>query len=676
MDLNRSQKHAVNCLLGPTLVIAGPGSGKTHVIINRIHYMINHLDCAPHHILVVTFSKLAAEEMKQRYEKNYGQTNVTFGTLHSVFYRILRRSDPKRYAIEHLLLEDKKKAILQNLIKELELEEENDFIENFIKHLSLMQNQLIDAKHYYPEGISREAFLKLLQYYESYKERHQMFDFDDMLVACYHLLENDPIILKVIREQYQYILIDEFQDINEVQFRIIKKIVELRQHIFVVGDDDQSIYQFRGAKPEFLLDFKKHFPEAQEIYLDVNYRSTQMILQYSLALIEHNTKRYPKSLSTPNSIGIPPSFISCKDAKEEALSIINEVIERKNNGLSLSDMAIIYRTNLQVRPIVETLLAANIPFCLRDGMVSLYDQWITQDILAYLYLAENINQPELVMRIINKPKRYISQATLQQCVRMNGHLFMNMLGLENLTEWQKNYIQQLLFDLQVLKEKSLKDAINYIRKHIGYDQYVLDYADFRKMPSSSLIEVLDDIEDSVGNYNSFYDWENMLKTTAEQVKNQGKSQHNKHDVLNLTTMHGSKGLEFNTVFIIGAIDGTVPHHKSHLPSELEEERRLLYVAMTRAKEHLFIYSPKERHGKNIDISPFIGEIQLQLAQRRLQVGQSLRHRSLGKGTIIEVLENNVILVKFNNGQVRKIDSHYSVKNGIITWEGETDEKPC
>lgn len=674
MDLNKSQKQAVTCLLQPTLVIAGPGSGKTHVIINRVHHMTNHLGCLPHHILVVTFSKLAAEEMKQRYERIHGTTGVTFGTLHSVFYRILRRSDPRRYAIEHLLLEDKKKNILQNLIKELDLEEENDFIENFIKHLSLMQNQLIDPKNYYPEGISREAFLKLLKQYEYFKERHQAFDFDDMLVACYYLLENDPAILKAVREQYQYILIDEFQDINEVQFRIIKKIAEAKRQIFVVGDDDQSIYQFRGAKPEFLLDFKKHFPEVEKIYLDVNYRSTQMILRYSLALIEHNTKRYPKLLTTPNPLGIPPLFMSCKDAKEEALSIINEVIKRKNEGLSLNEMAIIYRTNLQVRPIVETLLAANIPFCLRDGMVSLYDQWITQDILAYLYLAENINQPELAMRIINKPKRYISKAAMQQSAQMNGHLFMNLLGLETLTEWQKNYIQQLLFDLQVLKEKDLKDAITYIRKNIGYDQYVLDYANFRKMPASSLLEVLDDIEDSIENYDSFQEWENMLKTMSEEVKTQGKVKNNKHEALNLTTMHGSKGLEFNTVFIIGAIDGIVPHHKSHLPSELEEERRLLYVAMTRAKENLFIYSPKERHGKNADISPFIQEIQMQLAQRKLKIGQSLNHKSLGKGKIIEVLENNVILVKFNNGQVRKIDSHYTIKNGIITWEDETDEK--
>ena len=203
----------------------------------------------------------------------------------------------------------------------------------------------------------------------------------------------------------------------------------------------------------------------------------------------------------------------------------------------------------------------------------------------------------------------------------------------------------------------------------------MDYASFRKMPASSLLEVLDDIEDSTEGYVSFKEWENMLKTMSEEVKTQTNHKNIKQEALNLMTMHGSKGLEFNTVFIIGVVNGTIPHHKSHLPAELEEERRLFYVAMTRAKENLFIYSPEERHGKNVDISPFISEIQVQLVQSKLKVGQSLYHKSLGKGLIMEILENAVMLVKFNNGQVRKIDSHYAIKNAIIVWEDEIDEKP-
>ena len=429
MDLNINQKKAISCDLRPTIDIAGPGSGKTQVIVQRIHYMTDVLRCLPHHILVVTFSKLAAEEMKTRYHQLFGEVSVTFGTLHSVFYRILRKANPSRYALEQLLLEDKRKILLTQLLKELDTDEGEEFLEGFIKHLSLMKNQLIVPHEYQPEGIPREIFLALLARYEAYKERHSLFDFDDMLVECYYLLKNDSDLLRAVSQRYQYVLVDEFQDINLVQFEIIKMLVQDKQQIFVVGDDDQSIYQFRGAKPAYLLDFKKYFPETQEIFLDVNYRCSNLILKQSLALIEENTLRYHKKLVTPNPNGIPPQYISCKDAKEEALHIVHEITKRRKEGISLGDMAVIYRTNIQARPIVETLLAANIPFCLRDGMSSLYEQWITKDILSYLHLARNLNELECACKIINKPKRYISKANIEKAKQEEGNLLLNLLKL-------------------------------------------------------------------------------------------------------------------------------------------------------------------------------------------------------------------------------------------------------
>ncbi len=673
MDLNISQKQAVTCSLGTTLVIAGPGSGKTHVIINRLHYMTSHLNCLPQHILVVTFSKLAAEEMKERYIKQYGHSLITFGTLHSVFYRILRHAMPKRYSLDALLLEDKKKSLLQYLLKDMESEEGEEFLDGFMKHLSLMQNQLISPQHYYPDGIAKDVFLELLKRYEAYKERHNLFDFDDMLVACYHLLKNDSAILKAVRAQFQYILIDEFQDINFVQFEIIRAIATGNKQLFVVGDDDQSIYQFRGAKPSFLLDFEKYFPDTKKLCLNINYRSSQHILQYALALISENQNRFQKDLSTVNPKGLLPQIITCADTKEEALHVIHTITQRKSEGIPLNDMAIIYRTNLQARPIVETLFAANIPFCLRDGMTSLYEQWITQDILCYLHLADNINQPSLALRIMNKPKRYISHATIRQISEMEGHFFMNLLSLETLSEWQKNYIQQLLFDLQVLKEKSPYEAIQYIRQQIGYDQYIIDYVAYRRMQVDSLFEVLAELEDSAKEYASYVEWECHLKEISSKVKAELKQKKHPHEALTLTTMHGAKGLEFNTVFIVDAVDGTIPHYKSKTPFELEEERRLFYVAITRAKRCLFIYLPKQKHDKDVSPSPFIDQIKIRLVEGKQKVGANIYHKSLGKGRIIEVLENNIIQIKFNNGQVRKIDSHYCIKNDIISWEDENDE---
>lgn len=674
MNLNEGQLKAVTCDLKPALVIAGPGSGKTHVLINRINYMIKKLQCEPRHILVVTFSKMAAIEMKERFMHTFNYGGVTFGTLHSVFFRILRRAYPNRYQMEQLLLEDKKKQVIQNLYAQMEVDEGEEFMENFLRHLSLMKNQLIDPKNYYPEGLSKEIFYKLYKAYDAYKERHGVFDFDDMLVECYQLLMQESGLLRAVQSQYQYVLIDEFQDINKVQFEIIKLLAGQKEQLFVVGDDDQSIYRFRGANPSFLLDFKSHFKETQEIFLEVNYRSTKQILKQSLALIEHNTKRYQKALSTPNELGEMPQIIQCKDSKAEALDILKKIAQLKAQGESLNEMAVIYRTNRQATPIVSELLAANISFSIRDGMTSLYDQWITKDIFSYLHLAQNINQPELALRIMNKPKRYISQVVMQKVSGMQGHLFMNLLGLEELNEWQKNDIQQLLFDLQVLKEKSLQEALRYIRTKIGYDQYVLDYAAYRKIPHTSLIEVLDDLEESAKEYASAEEWEKGLSDLAIEIKKQVREANHMDERLTLTTMHAAKGLEFKYVFIIDVVEGTIPHHKSQTVAEEEEERRLMYVAMTRAKKQLFMYVPSEKNGKEQFASCFLKEIAHSEARKHLKEGGIIYHKKLGKGRIIEVINQHVLKVCFKENQIRKIDSDFCLNNGIITWEEKRNEK--
>ena len=668
LDLNQSQKHAVTCPLRPTIVIAGPGSGKTHVIINRINYMLQHLNCDPQHILVVTFSKLAANEMKERFIRQYHEPRIHFGTLHSIFYKILKSSDPQKYHSANLLLENEKKAIIQNLFLKLDSDEYEDFVEEFLKHLALMQNQLINPKYYYPDGLSKEIFLKLFQEYEYYKEVHHKFDFDDMLVDCYYLLLNDQILLNAVRNYYRYLLVDEFQDINLVQFEIIKLLTKEHEQLFVVGDDDQSIYKFRGAKPEFLLDFKNHFSNTQQIFLDVNYRSTKNILNYSLALITHNKNRYVKALTTPNETGSIPKVIYCKDSKEQAEMILQKIIALKNQGEKLHDLAVIYRTNLQARPIVEILLTANLSFCLRDGMITLYDQWVTQDILAYLHLALDMTNSELALKIINKPKRYISKVIAERACRLQGSFFENLLTFENVTEWQKNYIQQLLFDLQILKEKPLQDAILYIRKNIGYEQYILDYTSYRKIPPTTLFEVLDELQESAMGFKTHTEWEHFLMDISKKIKEQTSHQSSQQDSITLTTMHGAKGLEFKEVFIIDVVEGSIPHHKSSSEAEGEEERRLFYVAMTRAKNNLYLYIPSEKYGKPVNPSLFIENLTAYSLKTQLQKNKFLIHKKLGRGEILEIMEDGILKVKFASDNIRKIDGNYCINNGIIQWE--------
>ena len=314
LDLNASQQKAVLAKLGNQMVIAGPGSGKTHVIVNRIHYMVKHLNVPPNNILVITFTKAAAEEMKARFMgmsdiAPHTASQISFGTFHATFFKMIRRV--YGYRVDQLIRDDEKFTLLQKIMVEMEIEDEDpkEYIENFLKEMSLMRNNLIQLKYYHPDGIPQEVYHHMVKKYEAYKARHNKIDFDDMLTHCYHMLEQDVNIRQYYQRLYQYILIDEFQDINRVQYEIIRMLIGEKGSIFIVGDDDQSIYKFRGARPEFLMRFPEGFPQAEQTVLDVNYRSTKEIIKYSNHLITHNKDRYPKQMSTPNKKGTPPAII-------------------------------------------------------------------------------------------------------------------------------------------------------------------------------------------------------------------------------------------------------------------------------------------------------------------------------------------------------------------------------
>lgn len=663
-QLNDNQFKAVTLPLGPTMVIAGPGSGKTHVIVQRIQYMIKTFGCIPSHLLVITFTKAAAVEMQERYIKEFGESRVNFGTFHSIFFRILRTSDKERYSLDNLLAEDKKRHVIEQIYRGLNGEEYEDFIDIFLSHLTLMKNQLIQPKYYNPDGVSKELFLEVYKKFEAFKERHHLFDFDDMLVDCYYLLKNDEHLLKYCRERYRHILIDEFQDINCVQFEIIRLLTKNSSNIFIVGDDDQSIYRFRGAKPEFLLGFKEYFSEAQKVILDINYRSTQKILQASNALIAYNENRFDKDMQTCNGVGEPPHIISCAHPVEQAAFILKKIIALKNEDYSFSDIAVIYRTNIQARPILENLLSSNIPFQLRDTLPTLYDHWLTKDIFAYLNLAHDLTKTNLAIQIINRPSRYISKTHLASVKSLDSNLLFGLLKLEDLSDWQKNPVQELIYHLQTLKSKPFDQAIHYIRKIIGYDKYVIEYANYRKIPSEGLIEMLDEIEESSKNYNRLEEWQNTLYNISMSIKQNSKQKQLK-EAITLTTMHSAKGLEFKIVFIVDVVDGVIPHSKSTIKDQLEEERRLFYVALTRAKEKVYLYVPKSRYDKPTEVSPFINE--LSHKPIRLKEGHKIYHQKYGLG-IIQSLTGNNAQVVFKKNNVKIIDYKFCIKKKIITME--------
>lgn len=666
-QLNANQKQAVEMPLGATMVIAGPGSGKTFVITERVRYMISHLQCQPQHILVITFTKAAAEEMKGRYLKATHQTGVTFGTFHSVFYRMLRKADPNRYALERLISEDKKRQVIEKIYQGMDTGDAyEDFIEVFLGHLTLMTNQLIQPKYYNPDGISKEVFLKVFNSYEQYKERHGLFDFDDMLVHTYYLLRNDSHILTFYQSKYKHILIDEFQDINCVQFEIIKLLSSRHTDLFVVGDDDQSIYQFRGAKPEFLLSFEEYFNPVQKIILDVNYRSTPNILRYSNSLIGYNINRYEKIMHAAHIEGDKPIVTYCEDAKEQASLVLKEILKLNAAGLPLKECAIIYRTNIQARPLIEALRTVQIPFIIKDAMVTLYDQWMTKDILAYLHLAYNIEDSERLLQIINRPTRYISKLALEDARKKGGNLLKNLLESDLLSRLQKDRIEELIFNLQRLKTLTLKEAIPYIRHTIGYEKYLIEYAAYRKIPSEGLVNMLLELEDSAREYACVEEWEEALYAISMSVKQ--SSRQKGHDALTLTTMHSAKGLEFGAVFIIDILDGVIPHSKSLSDTQVEEERRLFYVALTRAKERLYLYIPKNRYQKKAESSPFI--LETLTPKITLKEGDCIKHKMYGQGKVVK-LDGSKAFIRFKNGQ-KVVDYMYCIKHHLLSREEKNE----
>lgn len=666
--LNENQLKAVQMPLCPTMVIAGPGSGKTHVIVQRVHYMIEQLKCSPSNILVITFTKAAAQEMQERYYKRFGENRVNFGTFHSIFFRILRLSNKSKYSLDNLLSEDKKRYIIEQIYRGLNSEEYEDFLDTFLNHLTLMKNQLIHHKYYNPDGMSKELFLEVYNKFEQYKERHNLFDFDDMLVDCYYSLKNDPGLLEYCRNKYQYVLIDEFQDINCVQFEVVRLLTEKSRNIFIVGDDDQSIYRFRGAKPEFLLGFKDYFTEAKQVVLDINYRSTPNILAASNALIAHNVERFDKKMKTYHGPIENPKVVYCANPVDQAALIVKRITDLIQSGNKYSDIAIIYRTNIQARPLLETFLSANIPFQLRDTMPTLYEHWITKDIISYLELAKDLSQADHATQIINRPSRYISKAQLNEAKALDNNILFGLLKLDSLNEWQKDPIQQLIYYLQGLKSKALKEAIHYIRKIIGYDKYVLEYANYRKIPSEGLLDTLDEIEESSQNYSSVEEWQNALYNIAMSIKQTAKS--GLKEAVTLTTMHSAKGLEYKIICLIDVVDGVTPHSKSTVESQLEEERRLFYVGLTRAKERVYLYVPSTRYDKPTTISQFIDE--LSHPPIKLAVGDQITHQKYGVGKVI-TLQGNQAQIAFKNNQLKTIDYNFCISKKIITMEDKLHE---
>lgn len=606
--LNTAQQKAVCHETGPMLVLAGPGSGKTTVLLCRISRLLERGLAKPQEILALTFSKAAAEEMKSRFENLNGASGVSFGTFHSIFFRILR----SRYGwnVEQIFQEEERRSILRNSIEaeKWDIPDLEEYISQFFSQLSLMNSELEQPNRFTPVGMPVEEFRKLYRVYEGYKERHEKLDFDDMLTQCYQLLREDAAVREYWQRKYKFILVDEFQDVNQAQFACLQILAEKHQNLFVVGDDDQSIYAFRGARPDFLLRFPTLYPAAKKVTLNTNYRSTERIVNLAERVIGNNEVRFVKNMKGIGEAGDKVTFFLAEDAAKEAAHIAEKIGRLLDEGVPLTEIAVIYRTNLQGGAFARELYKRGIPYDLRDNSGNVYEHWVAKDLLAYLLLAENEESDSALRRILNKPKRYIGKDLLAEAETMPYTLLRSFFVCPSLKGWQEENLENLRIDLNQIRKRTPYDALKYIRKVIGYDEYLEEFAAYRRTSAQVLQEIADEIMETAKDCADVRSFREQLERLSLQMKEQSRKKGQKRNGVALMTMHGAKGLEFRAVFLPSLVEGIVPHEKGM--DTVAEERRLFYVAMTRASEKLCLSAILQRYEKERKPSRFLAEMGL------------------------------------------------------------------
>jgi DNA helicase II / ATP-dependent DNA helicase PcrA len=607
MQMNQAQQQAVLHVDGPMLVLAGPGSGKTLVITERTKNLIEKCHIPEEQILVITFTKAAANEMKERFlaKRKTGSTRVNFGTFHAIFFTILKYA--YHFSAANIVREDAQYQYMKEIIHhmELEYEDEKEFISDLFSEISLVKGSRMELANYYSIHCADEVFRSIYTEYNKRLRKANLIDFDDMLLLCHQLFTERKDILTLWQKKFRYILIDEFQDINMVQYEIVRMLAAPQNNLFIVGDDDQSIYRFRGAKPEIMLNFPIDYPDCKKIFLDKNYRSTANILKASYRLIGHNQSRFEKAAAAVKEEGNSPVIQHFDTLSEENQMLAQEIIRLNKEGKALSDMAVLVRTSMGSGSLLHKLMEYNIPFQMKDSLPNLFEHWIANDILTYIRIAMGRSDRSLYLQIINRPKRYISRECFDS-PEVNLETVKDYYEDKN---WMLDRLEQLEYDLALLGGMAPYAAVNYIRRGIGYEDFLKEYADQRRIKPDELIDVLDELQESARGFKTYDEWFSHMEDYKEQLKKQVlEIKNNKTDRITIATMHSSKGLEFQAVFIVDANEGITPHKKAVLAEDLEEERRLFYVAMTRAKEILYIFSAKERYNKVMQWSRFIDEI--------------------------------------------------------------------
>lgn len=616
-SVNEAQYRAITHGAGAMLVLAGPGSGKTFVVTQRIQYLMEQHHVKPDDILVITFTKAVAAEMQDRFARlNEGKLYpVHFGTFHSVFFQILRHT--YHFTAQNIIRERDKYRFLAQIISEMpeeirgqeQIDDNVELLQNLLSEISTIKNNGIAPQEIQSTTVSQAAFEYIFQKYKQEMNRCRLIDFDDMVLLCRNLLVERPDTLKLWQERFQYILVDEFQDICSLQYEVVRMLAKPQDNLFIVGDDDQSIYGFRGSKPEIMMNFTKDYPEAQQVLLNINYRSKQGIVDTAGKLIAHNKVRFAKKVKAQNEqtdgVNIYSFSSKLKQAENIAL-LIQQYMEQP--AAKYSDIAILYRTNNHTVYTADKLMKEGIPFHMKEKPKNIYDSPIAKDITAYLNYALYEDSLEDFVRIMNRPVRYIKKSTVpRQAFRMEALIQNNKA-----TEYVVQNIVDLYDALRFIKGLNPFSAVNFIRKGIGYETFLKKQALENGRDAAKEIEMLEELMQLAKGFETIPEWlehiqnyESIMRGITQQESGLKSTE---TDAVSMVTMHSSKGLEWKVVILPDVNEGVVPHKKAVTDKELEEERRMFYVAMTRAKERLFLFYIQEKEAGNLLPSRFLDEI--------------------------------------------------------------------
>ena len=619
--LDKSQVEAVIQTDGSLLVLAGAGSGKTRVLTARTAYMLEVKQTAPGSIMLVTFTSKAAAEMKNRLlsypNMQRGKVNqLVTGTFHGIFYRILMFHDSANWSSNKLLNKDwQRDKILKEAGKELSLSEKEFAYDLALQQIGFWKNSLLLPHEIKPTSDWEESALFLYKRYEEYKQKEGFFDFDDMLIGCYQLFITSPALLEHYQDRFHYFLIDEFQDVNRVQYELIKLLSGKHKNVCAVGDDDQAIYSFRGSDPSYILNFEKDFPNAKLVTLEQNYRSSHEIVAAANQMIAVNKRRRLKRMEAQYASGILPQLFFPYDEEEEATMIVTDIQEKISQGAKPGDFAILYRTNVSSRAVFERLAASNLPFKIDQDAEAFYDRFIVRSALSFLKMSLNEDNPSAMSDLL--PLLFLKQTVLKdlkaESILKDCSLLEALSHLKTAHAFQEKKLKKAVTLIRGLKHLPPSVAIEQIEKEIGF----LDFLKKRGNESSKLEKGSDDLKDlkvaakSFSTIDALLDHAQHMSAMNKEIKNMSR---HFTDAITLSTIHRSKGLEYEKVYIISAVDGSLPHdfalesYRAGDDAPLEEERRLFYVAMTRAKEELFISIPSYRRGKKANRSRFLAPI--------------------------------------------------------------------